>query len=99
MATTVVQRWCGALYFHKSQTETRPMLRSAIMMALAVVSATCAQAQTYPTRPINVIVSLAAGTGMDTLVRVYTARLSQSLGQPLVGENPPRSAGLARRAG
>src|SRR5262245_19019051 len=72
------------------------MLRSAILTALtALVSTTCAQAQTYPARPINVIVSLAAGTGMDTLVRVYTDRLSQSLGQPLVVENRPGSAGLA----
>jgi len=72
------------------------MLRSAMMTALAtLVAATCAQAQTYPARPVNVIVSLAAGTGMDTLVRVYTDRLSQSLGQPLVVENRPGSAGLA----
>jgi tripartite-type tricarboxylate transporter receptor subunit TctC len=72
------------------------MLRSAILMALgALVSATCAEAQTYPARPVNVIVALAAGTGMDTLVRVYTDRLSQSLGQPLVVENRPGSAGLA----
>jgi tripartite-type tricarboxylate transporter receptor subunit TctC len=72
------------------------MLRSAIMMALgALVSATCAEAQTYPARPVNVIVALAAGTGMDTLVRVYTDRLSQSLSQPLVVENRPGSAGLA----
>jgi hypothetical protein len=41
------------------------VVRSAIMTAVAaLVSATCAQAQTYPARPINVIVSLAAGTGM-----------------------------------
>src|SRR5262245_65489999 len=70
------------------------MLRS--MMALAaLVSATCAAAQTYPARPVNVIVSLAAGTGMDTLVRVYADRLSQRLGQPLIVENRPGSAGLA----
>ena len=72
------------------------MLRSAILTALgALASASCAEAQTYPARPVNVIVALAAGTGMDTLVRVYTDRLSQSLGQPLVVENRPGSAGLA----
>jgi tripartite-type tricarboxylate transporter receptor subunit TctC len=72
------------------------MLRLAIMTTLAaLMTATSAQAQTYPARPVNVIVSLAAGTGMDTLVRVYTDRLSQRLGQPLVVENRPGSAGLA----
>ena len=29
------------------------------------------QAEDYPTRPITIIVSLAAGTGMDTAVRLY----------------------------
>jgi tripartite-type tricarboxylate transporter receptor subunit TctC len=72
------------------------MLRLAMMATLAaLLSVSSAQAQSYPARPINVIVSLAAGTGMDTLVRVYTDRLSQRLGQPLVVENRPGSAGLA----
>lgn len=71
------------------------MLRSTTLVALALLGwATCAQAQTYPARPVNVIVALAAGTGMDTLVRVYTDKLSQSLGQPMVVENRPGNAGL-----
>src|SRR5262249_49890751 len=80
----------------RKRWETRPMLRLAFMTALAaLMTATSARAQTYPARPVNVIVSLAAGTGMDTLVRIYTDRLSQRLGQPLVVENRPGSAGLA----
>jgi tripartite-type tricarboxylate transporter receptor subunit TctC len=53
-----------------------------------------AQAQSYPTRPITIIVSLAAGTGMDTLVRIYGEQLSQALGQPVVIENKPGGAGV-----
>ena len=60
----------------------------------ALTTATSAQAQTYPARPVNIIVSLAAGTGMDTLVRVYADRLSQDLGQTVVVENRPGNAGL-----
>jgi tripartite-type tricarboxylate transporter receptor subunit TctC len=70
------------------------MLRSTILLVAALTSATSAQAQTYPARPVNIIVSLAAGTGMDTLVRVYADRLSQNLGQPMVVENRPGNAGL-----
>ena len=53
-----------------------------------------ALAQNYPSRPVTIIVSLAAGTGMDTLVRVYGEKLSQSLGQPVVIENKPGGAGV-----
>jgi len=54
-----------------------------------------ARAQNYPSRPITIIVSLAAGTGMDTLARVYGEKLSQSLGQPVILENKPGGAGVA----
>lgn len=53
-----------------------------------------AQAQSYPTRPITIVVSLAAGTGMDILVRIYGEQLSQVLGQPVVIENKPGGAGV-----
>ena len=53
-----------------------------------------AHADNYPTRPITIIVSLAAGTGMDTLVRLYADKLSQSLGQPMVIDNRPGGAGV-----
>jgi tripartite-type tricarboxylate transporter receptor subunit TctC len=53
-----------------------------------------APAENYPSRPITIIVSLAAGTGMDTLVRIYGERLSQALGQPIVIENKPGGAGV-----
>jgi tripartite-type tricarboxylate transporter receptor subunit TctC len=68
---------------------------AAILLALATLATpTSPHAQTYPTRPVTIIVSLAPGTGMDTLVRVYGDKLSQSLGQPIVIENRPGSAGL-----
>jgi tripartite-type tricarboxylate transporter receptor subunit TctC len=54
-----------------------------------------AHAQAYPTKPINIIVGLAAGTGMDVIVRLYADKLSQTLGQPVVVENRPGAAGLA----
>jgi tripartite-type tricarboxylate transporter receptor subunit TctC len=50
--------------------------------------------QQYPTRPITIIAALAAGTGLDTLVRLYAERLSQTLGQPVVVENRPGNAGI-----
>ena len=46
-----------------------------------------ARAQTYPTRPITMIVPLAAGGGLDATGRVLAERMRRSLGQPVVVEN------------
>ena len=64
-----------------------------VLAALAPFSP--AQAQPYPSRPITIVVALAAGTGLDIVVRIYAEKLSQTLGQPIVVENRPGSAGLA----
>ena len=41
------------------------------------------------------MVALAAGTGMDIVVRTYAEKLSQTLGRPIIIENRPGNAGLA----
>jgi tripartite-type tricarboxylate transporter receptor subunit TctC len=61
--------------------------------SLAFEPWTPAQAQGYPSKPVTIIVPLAAGTGMDTLARLYSEQLSQALGKPVVIENKP-GAGL-----
>ena len=66
------------------------------MVAALALAAACpltpAAAQTYPSRQVTVIVPLAAGTGMDTIVRLYGDELSKSLGQPVVVDNRPGAA-------
>jgi tripartite-type tricarboxylate transporter receptor subunit TctC len=46
-----------------------------------------ARAQTYPTRPVRIIVAAPPGGGTDILARVVCQRLSEQLGQPFVIEN------------
>ena len=46
-----------------------------------------ARAQTYPTRPITMIVPFAAGAGGDALGRIIAERMKLSLGQPVIVEN------------
>ncbi len=65
------------------------------LVALALIAAwsgATADAQTYPSKTVTVIVPLAAGTGMDTLVRLYGEKLAQALGRPVVVENKPGAA-------
>jgi tripartite-type tricarboxylate transporter receptor subunit TctC len=50
------------------------------------------QAQSYPSRNVTIVVPLAAGTGMDALVRLYADQLAGRLGKPVVVENKPGAA-------
>src|SRR5206468_6787980 len=58
------------------------------VLALGLALTSPAHAQ-YPNRPVTIIVPLAAGSGMDVLVRLYADKLSQSLGKPVIVENRP----------
>jgi tripartite-type tricarboxylate transporter receptor subunit TctC len=67
---------------------------TAVAAALLVSASAAAIAQSYPSRPIKLIVPLAAaGTG-DTLSRTVGEEMARELGQPVVIENKPGAGGL-----
>ena len=51
-----------------------------------------AHAQDFPSKNLTIVVSLAAGTGMDAMTRIYAEKLSQALGKAVVVENKPGAA-------
>src|SRR5262249_24878203 len=63
----------------------------AAALALATVMA---HAQTYPAKPIRVVVPCAPGSATDTVARSYTAKFNELLGQCGVVDNRPGANGL-----
>jgi tripartite-type tricarboxylate transporter receptor subunit TctC len=64
-----------------------------IVCAVALVGATPASAQTYPSKPITIVVPFAAGGPADTLARLLGERMRNALGQTIVVENVAGAAG------
>ena len=69
--------------------------RMARMLTLAWLGATAlpANAQTWPTRQIRIVLPFAAGGSTDVIARTVGQRLSETLGQPVVIDNRPGAAG------
>ena len=60
-----------------------------IIAALGVLAAAPAQSQSYPSRPVAIVVPLGAGGGSDLLARLVAQKLEQRLGRSFVIENRP----------
>ncbi len=59
----------------------------AVPLGLTALASTSAMAQAYPSKPIKAIVPFAAGSATDQIGRAFAAKLTETLGQPVVVEN------------
>ena len=64
------------------------------LAALLLFSVTVAQAQTWPTRSLRLVIPFAPGGGTDILARVIAPKLSEVLGQQVVVENKPGASSI-----
>jgi len=71
-------------------------MKTRVLVLLAVIVTAVggsASAQVYPSRPITMVVPLAAGGPLDTLARILAEPMRASLGQPVIVENVTGAAG------
>src|ERR1700745_4173304 len=70
----------------------RKFLHLAAGAAALLAMSRVASAQSYPTRPVRIIVPVPAGGPADTTVRLMSQWLSERFGQPFIVENRPGGA-------
>lgn len=69
------------------------MLCARLIAVLLAFCATLAQAQSWPSKPVRIVVAFAAGGSTDVAVRSIQESLSRSFGQPVIVENRAGAAG------
>jgi len=75
------------------KTRTLTLLQIALAMCVVAFASMRAQAQGYPTRPIEVIVPFAGGSASDVVTRVMLNEMSKSLGKNIIVDNRPGAGG------
>jgi len=71
----------------------RLLLAIAVIAAAVPAAAQIASGQTYPTRPVRVIVGFPGGSSQDIVARIVGQWLSERLGQPVIIDNRPGAGG------
>jgi tripartite-type tricarboxylate transporter receptor subunit TctC len=65
----------------------------ALAVGLSLVVYSPAQAQTYPSKPVHLVITTGPGSFVDIIARVLSTKMPQGLGQPVIPENRPGAAG------
>jgi tripartite-type tricarboxylate transporter receptor subunit TctC len=76
------------------KTPAGRLMRGALVaLAATVLPGAPGHAETFPARPINVILPFAAGSASDVVTRIMVNKMSQTMGQPIVVDNRPGAGG------
>src|SRR6201995_4229317 len=74
-------------------TTRKRLILGALTAWAAAMASTMAGAQSYPTKPVTVIIPFAGGSASDVVSRILFDKMSKALGQPIVVENRPGAGG------
>lgn len=61
---------------------------------LTVAASTATMAQTYPTKPVKIVIPFAPGGGTDVIARLVSEKLQARLGKPIVIDNKPGASAI-----
>jgi tripartite-type tricarboxylate transporter receptor subunit TctC len=80
-------------------TLTNLMLRAKVLIACALLASHAAVADSYPNRPITLVIPFAPGGSSSTAARSIADKMSETLGQQIIIDNRPGAGGtVATRA-
>jgi tripartite-type tricarboxylate transporter receptor subunit TctC len=71
----------------------RPCRALFVLLAALTLGPAAATAQTYPSKPIRIIVPFAPGGAVDVVARLVGGKVSESVGQSVIIENRPGASG------
>src|SRR5687767_7149656 len=64
------------------------------LLTLALAFACAAAAQTYPTRPLRIVIPWPPGQATDLMGRIIAQKISEQLGQQVIADNRPGAGGM-----
>jgi tripartite-type tricarboxylate transporter receptor subunit TctC len=76
-----------------TMTKLKTLVLGAGVALAATLGSTMAGAQSYPTKPITVVIPFAGGSASDVVSRIMFNAMSKSMGQPIIVENRPGAGG------
>ena len=74
------------------------MGRFALALLAAMILAPAASAQSFPTRPMTIVVPFGVGSALDLIARIIGSRMAEVLGQPVLVENVSGGGGMTAAA-
>src|SRR5437868_8878391 len=76
-----------SLVLHLNNVRRVRVSSSVIAFAALLFTAGAAAAQTYPSKPVRILVGFTAGSSIDVVARILTQKLSESWKQPVIIDN------------